>query len=62
MALRRGDAHWKFTLKLAGPLADVISRLDDDERESIRTEVRSKIAPLMQSGEVSGITHVVTVG
>jgi ubiquinone/menaquinone biosynthesis C-methylase UbiE len=56
------DAHWKFTLKLAGPLADVISRLDDDERESIRTEVRSKIAPLMQSGEVSGITHVVTVG
>jgi SAM-dependent methyltransferase len=56
------DAHWKFTLKLAGPLADVISRLDDDERESIRTEVRSKIEPLMQSGEVSGITHVVTVG
>src|SRR5688572_17015565 len=53
------DAHWKFTLKLAGPLADVISRLDDDERESIRTEVRSKIEPLMQSGEVSGITHVV---
>jgi SAM-dependent methyltransferase len=56
------DAHWKFTLKLAGPLADVIGRLDDDERESIRTEVRSKIEPLMQSGEVSGITHVVTVG
>jgi ubiquinone/menaquinone biosynthesis C-methylase UbiE len=56
------DAHWKFTLKLAGPLADVISRLDEDERESIRTEVRSKIEPLMQSGEVSGITHVVTVG
>jgi ubiquinone/menaquinone biosynthesis C-methylase UbiE len=56
------DAHWKFTLKLAGPLADVISKLDDDERESIRTEVRSKIEPLMQSGEVSGITHVVTVG
>lgn len=56
------DAHWKLTLKLAGPLSDVISRLDDDERESIRTEVRSKIEPLMQSGEVSGITHVVTVG
>ena len=56
------DMHWEFTLKLAGPLADVISRLDEEEREAIRLDVRSRIEPLMQAGEASGITHVVSVG
>lgn len=56
------DAHWEFTMKLAGPLAEVISKLDEEQREEIRMEVRSKIEPLMQSGEASGITHVVTAG
>lgn len=56
------DMHWEFTLKLAGPLADVISRLDDEEREAIRAEVRSRIEPLFEAGEASGVTHVVSVG
>jgi ubiquinone/menaquinone biosynthesis C-methylase UbiE len=56
------DEHWEYTLKLAGPLADLIGQLDESEREEVRAEVRSKIEPLMESGGVSGITHVVTVG
>jgi ubiquinone/menaquinone biosynthesis C-methylase UbiE len=56
------DDHWKFTLKLAGPLADVIGRLDEEEREAIRSEVRARIEPPMRAGEASGLTHVVTVG
>jgi ubiquinone/menaquinone biosynthesis C-methylase UbiE len=53
------EDHWQFTLKLAGPLADKISSLDDDERETIREEVRSRIEPHMVGG-VTGRTHVVT--
>jgi ubiquinone/menaquinone biosynthesis C-methylase UbiE len=56
------DVHWELTLKLAGPLADAISQLDDDVREEIRQDVRSKIEPLMESGGVNGLTHVVTAG
>jgi SAM-dependent methyltransferase len=53
--------HWELTLKLAGPLADAIGSLDDDERDAIRGEVASKIEPLMDDGGVSGLIHVVTV-
>lgn len=56
------DAHWQLTLKLAGPLADVIDKLDDEEREAVRADVRSQIEPLMESGGVSGLTHIVSVG
>jgi SAM-dependent methyltransferase len=54
------DAHWDFTMKLAGPLADKIRTLDDDERDAVRGEVRSRIEPLIAEGGVSGRTHVVT--
>jgi ubiquinone/menaquinone biosynthesis C-methylase UbiE len=56
------NEHWHFVLKLAGPLADVISGLDDDEREAVRSEVRSRIEPLLQDGSVTGLTHVVRAG
>jgi SAM-dependent methyltransferase len=54
------DVHWELTLKLAGPLAEAIERLDDDERESIRAEVRSRIEPLLAEGPISGLTHVIS--
>jgi ubiquinone/menaquinone biosynthesis C-methylase UbiE len=54
------DEHWGFTRKLAGPLADAIDRLDEDERESVRAEVRSRIEPLIADGPVPGRVHVVT--
>ena len=55
------DAHWSFTLKLAGPLADVISKLDEDEREAIRADVKSRIeAAMSEDGSVGGNVHVVT--
>jgi SAM-dependent methyltransferase len=54
------DVHWDLTLKLAGPLAGAIERLPEDERESIREEVRSRIEPLLAEGPISGLTHVVS--
>ncbi len=54
------DEHWQFTLKLAGPLADAINRLDADEQESIRSDVQSRIQPLIDAGTVSGRVHVVS--
>lgn len=55
------DEHWQFTLKLAGPLADRIGSLDEDERETVRGEVKSRIEPLMtDGGSVTGRVHVVT--
>jgi ubiquinone/menaquinone biosynthesis C-methylase UbiE len=54
------DAHWSLTRKLAGPLADAIDRLDDDEREAVRADVRSRIEPLIADGPVPGRVHVVT--
>jgi SAM-dependent methyltransferase len=54
------EEHWQLTLKLAGPLADAIGKLDEAKRESIREEVGTKIEGLMDSGSVSGRTHVVT--
>ena len=56
------DTHWQLTLKLAGPLADAIGKLDDEEREAVRAEVSSQIEPLMESGGVTGLVHVVTAG
>jgi SAM-dependent methyltransferase len=53
-----GD-HWNFTMKLAGPLADKVRTLEDDERETVREAVASEIEPLIPGG-VSGRTHVVT--
>jgi SAM-dependent methyltransferase len=56
------DAHWSLTRKLAGPLANAIDQLDQDEREAVRTDVRSQIKPLMAEGSVAGRVHVVTTG
>ncbi len=53
-------AHWSFTRKLAGPLADAIDRLDEDEHEAVRGDVRSRIEPLIADGPVPGRVHVVT--
>ena len=59
------DAHWSFTLKLAGPLADVISKLDEDEREAIRADVKSRIEAALElrvgSCRVGWITRRVTI-
>jgi SAM-dependent methyltransferase len=54
------DDHWNFTLKLAGPLAEKIRTLDDEEVEAVRSEVRSRIEPLIDADGVSGRTHVIT--
>jgi ubiquinone/menaquinone biosynthesis C-methylase UbiE len=54
------DEHWSFTRKLAGPLADAVDKLDEDERESVRLEVGSQIEELMADGSVAGRVHVVT--
>jgi ubiquinone/menaquinone biosynthesis C-methylase UbiE len=56
------DAHWGFTRKLAGPLADAIDQLDEDEREAVREDVRARIEPLLATGPVGGHVHVVTTG
>jgi len=56
------DQHWRLTRKLAGPLADVIDELDEDEREAVRADVRSRIEPLMGDRPVGGRVHVVTTG
>jgi ubiquinone/menaquinone biosynthesis C-methylase UbiE len=56
------DEHWGFTRKLAGPLADAIDRLDEDERESVRADVRSRIEPLIAQGPVPGRVHLATTG
>jgi ubiquinone/menaquinone biosynthesis C-methylase UbiE len=52
--------HWSFTRKLAGPLADAVAQLDEDEQESVRLEVESEIEALLADGPVAGRVHVVT--
>jgi SAM-dependent methyltransferase len=52
------DEHWRLTLALAGPLAEAIEQLPEDERESVREEVRTRFDP---ADSVAGLTHVVTV-
>jgi len=54
------DEHWSLTRKLAGPLSIAIDRLDEDEREAVRGEVRSRIEPLIADGPLTGSVHVVT--
>jgi SAM-dependent methyltransferase len=53
------DEHWQFTLKLAGPLADAITQLPEEEQEDIRVEVRSKMEPVIAGG-ASGHVHLIT--
>jgi SAM-dependent methyltransferase len=57
-----GDAgeHWVFTRKLAGPLADAVDQLDEDDQEAVRLEVESEIESLLAHGPVPGRVHVVT--
>lgn len=52
------DEHWQLTMELAGPLAEAISELPEDERESVREAVRGKIEPLLAAeGAVGGLCH-----
>ena len=54
------DDHWRFTMELAGPLADAVSQLDEDERESVRLAVREKVEAAVADESIGGVTHVVT--
>ena len=54
------DEHWTLTRELAGPLADAIDRLDEDEREDVRADVRNRIESVLADGPVPGRVHVVT--
>ena len=54
------DFHWGMTMKLAGPLAEAIEGLDEDERESVRLAVKEKIDGLLAGDGVTGLVHVVT--
>ena len=52
------DEHWQLTIELAGPLAEVLAGLDDDEREDIRLQVRGGIESLLaDGGSVPGLCH-----
>jgi SAM-dependent methyltransferase len=55
------ETHWDMTLKLAGPLAEVIQGLQPGERDAIREEVRSRIEPLLGEGGglIPGVAHIV---
>ncbi len=54
------EFHWGITMKLAGPLSEMINGLDDDERESVRLAVKEKIDGLIAEGGATGLAHVVT--
>lgn len=56
---RDADDHWTLTMRLAGPMAAVIDSLEEDERTEIRTEVSSKIGPLISDGGIPGVAHAV---
>lgn len=56
------EEHWQFTLKLAGPLAAAIEKLDSAEQESIRADVAERMEPLIAGGGASGMVHVVSAG
>ena len=47
-------------MELAGPLADAVSQLDEDERESVRLAVREKVEAAVADESIGGVTHVVT--
>ena len=54
------DEHWQLTLELAGPLSEAISKLEPQQVESVRLEVRKRIDPLLAEGGVTGQCHVIT--
>jgi len=55
------DEHWRLMLKLAGPLAEAVLELDEEERDSVRVAIREKIEALLASDDgAQGLTHNVT--
>ena len=53
--------HWELTLRLAGPLADALQELSEEERETVRSAVASRIGSLLERhGGVPALSHVVT--
>ena len=55
------DFHWDMTMKLAGPLAEALGKLPEDERERIRGVVRERMGELLEGdpSAVHGHTWVV---
>jgi len=54
------DEHWRLMLKLAGPLAEAVLELDEDDRESVRQAIQEKMEPILASGGAHGVTLNVT--
>mgnify|MGYP001031232235 CR=1 FL=1 len=55
------DEHWELTLKLAGPLADALGELPEEERAQIRQSVSERIGAIIAGrGSVPALVHVVT--
>lgn len=53
--------HWELTIKLAGPLAEALNELPEEEREAVRSVVAERIGSLIEShGGVPALCHVVT--
>ena len=56
------DEHWRFTMELAGPLAEAVAQLPGEEREAVSVAVHDRIGALMaDGGAVMGLCHNVTV-
>ncbi len=53
------DEHWRMTMELAGPLAEAIRNLPEDERESVRAAVAEKVDEALAGGGVGGLVHVI---
>lgn len=51
-ALDYGDAasHWEFIVTAAGAVAGILAALPEDERESIREELETRLEPLVAEG------------
>ena len=56
------DEHWRMTMELAGPLAEAIRNLPEDERESVRTAVAEKVETVLAEGGLGGLVHIITAG
>jgi len=55
------DEHWELTLTLAGPLADALGELPEEERAQIRQSVSERIGAILAGrGSVPALVHVVT--
>lgn len=52
LVLDYGDAagHWDFLVSAAGAVAGVLAGLAEDERESVRQELESRLEPLVADG------------